>query len=793
MIQILGLRTFINEKGEEKKYDAFFDKNWRVKSVHELFANLAEHLEQIPHDHKWNLFYTLAVCGENKREFHHQDVLPFDVDGIDVDRRAEYVGVVTSALGLNPKDVGIVFSGNGLHFLVGLQKRITSAKYFKENRHHYKAVCATLDAKLQGAGLPGKLDTGVFDARRILRLPGTVNRKPNKPERTAELLSPYIKSTPFDIREISGAPHVEAVAQVDPAFFKKYAKVDAAAVLAGCGFLRHCREHAAEVDEPQWYAALSIVGRFEKGSEAAHELSRLHPKYTAAETDIKLEQALEASGPRTCDGINNLWTGCKVCPHYGKVASPILIVGDGHIATENTGFHNVFFNKLGEVVKTVANYEDLRRYYEREHPYKGLGGTRQTLAWDGKFYGHELSTTTHLQEFAQEHFKPYADNKKVQEFSKLVERTNLAPMAWFDDTTRGKINFQNGVYDTATGLLTAHSPDVGFRHALDFDYDEAAKAPFFEKTLARIACGDKQLAQVILEYFGYAVSSDDPWAHKALVFIGTGANGKSTLVHILRGLAGRGNSSSFNLGDLDGKTNEYNRVLLSRALFNISEETPVKKTMEGGLFKNLVSGGEVFARNIFKEPFFFRNRAKLLFLCNELPHTDDHTFGFWRRLIIVPCNATFTDKDPDFDPHIEKKLLAELPGIFNLCIAAYRKVKIARGFTKADASTRALEEYRSDSDNLLSWARDKVLITDNEKDFSATDDLYSAYRVATEHSGVRPSTRAKFARRMTVFLGEAKKMQKRSADGKKFLRGYCGVQFLDVDGGVNENVRKLHV
>lgn len=774
MLQILGLRTFIKD-GEEKKYDAFHDKNWRAKSVADLLQNIDEHVKQIPKSDRWNIFYTIANCGEGKREFQSQDVMAFDVDGLDTEKIDDYIRVVTTHLGLKSFETGIVFSGNGLHFLVGLKKPIRNKTYFAQNRHHYRALCAKLNAELQGANLPGKFDTTVFDARRILRLPNTENRKPDKARKFAKILNATIKPVDFHLPTYSGVPEVAPNEQIDANFLKKYS-TDEKAVEEGCAFLKDCRENPEDIDEPRWYAALSIVGRFEKGREKAHEYSKGHKGYTPEQTDMKLEQALAASGPRKCDGIAGLFPGCRECPHYGKIVSPIQIVGEGHIGTEHTGFHHVFFNQKGEITKTVPAYEDLRRFYEREHPYKGFAGTKQVLAWNGHYYCHELSTTTHLQQFAQEHFKPAADNKKVAEFSKLVERTNLATVSWFDDTTKGKINFQNGVLDLDSGALSAHSIDRGFRYMLSFDYDPGAKAPLFKKMLNRITCGDEELEQVLLEYMGYCLSNDNVWAHKAAVFIGTGANGKSTLVNILRALGGETNSTSFNLNDLDGKNNEYNRVLLSKALFNISEETPVRKTMEGGLFKNLVSGGEVFARNIFKDPFFFRNRAKLLFLCNELPHTDDHTFGFYRRLIIIPFNAVFTDTDKDFDPHIEQKLLNELPGIFNMAMAAYKEVKKRKAFTKAKASADALDNYRHDSDNILAWCREKVIKTDNEADFSATADLYAAYKIYCESGGMRPLPSAKFSRRVGMFLGEDRKHMKKEEG--HVIRGYKTVVFL---------------
>jgi hypothetical protein len=45
---------------------------------------------------------------------------------------------------------------------------------------------------------------------------------------------------------------------------------------------------------------LSIVGRCKDGARVAHDLSKPYPKYSEAETNEKLKQAMGASGPATC-------------------------------------------------------------------------------------------------------------------------------------------------------------------------------------------------------------------------------------------------------------------------------------------------------------------------------------------------------------------------------------------------------------------------------------------------------------------------------------------------------------
>jgi hypothetical protein len=98
-------------------------------------------------------------------------------------------------------------------------------------------------------------------------------------------------------------------------------------IAAECSFVRRCRDDAATLSEPEWYAALSIIGHCERSSELVHQLSKPHPGYNAAECDAKLSHAVESARPRTCANIENSLghTGCKTCPNRGLVRSPIVL------------------------------------------------------------------------------------------------------------------------------------------------------------------------------------------------------------------------------------------------------------------------------------------------------------------------------------------------------------------------------------------------------------------------------------------------------------------------------------
>lgn len=764
-VQLLGIRSFFSkEKQKDITFEAFFERNWRSPSVADLFLNAEQVLEQIPPQERFNLYYTCATCFEEKgRKMVEQSVIPFDVDKIDVARRDEYIPIILTALGLKREETGILFSGNGLQFIVGLKDAFTSVNYFEENRHHYKAVADKIDRALGTAGLPGEADVSVWSPARLMRLPLTLNKKPGKPERLGELINRVITPIAFDLAKLSGIPTVSAQDHINTEVLKRYPKPDSKAILQGCDFLKTCLAEPNQVSEGQWYAMLSITARLEDGNQLSHEYSKGYAGYSHSETESKIEQALKASGPRTCTNINSMSDACKKCRYNGKVTSPIMIQSEDYIKTKDSGFHEITLNKNNNPKPGKPCYEDLRKFFEQQNKYVVLGESRICLVWTGKFW-REMKDT-YLENFAQSHFRPIAQTHMTQEFKNLVCRTNLRDTAWFVQTTNRKINFNNGVLDLDTMALNPHGPELGFRYVLSYDYDPAAACPRFETFLEEVTGGSKELASVLIEFAGYSFSNDECWAEKALIMTGDGSNGKSTLMNVYKALAGKENYASLTLADLKAETN---RQQLDGRLFNLAEETPTYAMAESSLFKNLVTGGETTVKMLYKQPYTIANKCKLMFACNELPKTKDTTRGFFRRLLIVPFKKEFEGAAKD--PFLKTKLFQELPGIFNLVIKAYKELYARGRFVEGDTLKQELENYRRELDNVESWYDDHVDDTAPDTCEAQASKMYSSYKFYVEERGEKPEAYTTFCRRLAKLVPnyiKNNRQHRKLVDGRK--------------------------
>ena len=762
----------------------FMNPKINTESVPDLFNNLENIIKQIPETERYNLHYTVCECHDESkpRVFKRQNIIPFDIDDMDVDRYEHYLAPVLAAIGnLNPSDVGIVISGRGLHFLVGTIDYIDRPEYFKETKEHYKLICDRINRRLKQLKLPGKTDSAIWSAGHTMRLPGTENRKTPKEGYKdlnfvgeCKLVQRTINPLPVTIKSLAGGeefPEDEGYVKVKSKFLGGRYLPDTEGILSECEFLKWCQNNQEQVKEPQWYAMLSVVGHLEDGRTLCHKFSEKHPSYNFDETEEKIDQAISCAGPRTCEKIDTLWDGCKTCKHYQKCTSPISIKSENYIKTKDTGFREITVKKTEagyvEMPGKIA-FEDLRKFFEQEHPYVSTEA-KVVYIFDGKKWSN--MPDIFLEGFAQEHVKPAPNSQQCGEFRKLVFRTNQIDTEWFNDTTFKRINLSNGVLDLRgkKPKLLPHSTDYGFMSVLDYDYDPEAECPIFDRFMDDVTLGRTDLRDVLMEFAGYAFSNETCIYAKALILLGEGSNGKSTFLNVLKKLAGKDAFSSLSAKDLD---NEQQRAQLQGKLFNLAEETPTRAFVDSSIFKNIVSGGSIPVKMLYKDPFSIEPRAKLMMAANELPRSADTSKGFLRRLLIVPFDAEFSDERKNKDLLIEDKLFTELPGVLNKVLEGYQRLKNQKHFTDSQTVKEAIYEYRDSIDPISGFVRECLVIKEKQDEGTEFNRIYGEYRAYLEEQGIRQTLDSpRFSKQLSKFVVDYKERRKRKGKNRKVHLG----------------------
>ncbi len=325
------------------------------------------------------------------------------------------------------------------------------------------------------------------------------------------------------------------------------------------------------------------------------------------------------------------------------------------------------------------------------------------------------------------------------------------------------INLLNGTLEISNKghRFKEHDPLDYITYALPFKYNKQAEAPLFYRYLQRVV-PDESSQKVLQEFLGY-VFIKHLKLEKALILLGEGQNGKSVLFEIVMELLGRANVSTKSLGDLtDRDSGNDNRAKLANKLLNYGSEIR-GKNIDADMFKRLVSGEPVAAREKYKTGFDLENKCKFMFNANKLPTGAEQTDAYFRRFVIVPFTVKITEDEKD--PELHSKIISkELPGVLNWVIDGLDRVLEKKKFTQCITADEELERYKRENNTIIIYLEENGITPDSET-FWLVNDLYREYRSFCQDSGYRKVSKNDFSKELVKLDFE----KHRTANGRGFF------------------------
>jgi putative DNA primase/helicase len=218
------------------------------------------------------------------------------------------------------------------------------------------------------------------------------------------------------------------------------------------------------------------------------------------------------------------------------------------------------------------------------------------------------------------------------------------------DQAKDTIYLQNGALDLRRLAFTPATPSQRNLKLANAVWSIEAVAPKFSNFIEQICCGDRELVNYLRVLIGYAATGYT--SEQALfVFLGDGANGKSTLLNIVASVLGD-YASSFDFSHLlhSDKTNVRSLEMLAsldRVRLAYASEVPQDRRLNEALVKKITGSDMIYASRLHSSSYEFSPQFTPFLLTNHLPRIKDLGFGMRRRLKIVPFNATFSGNSQD--------------------------------------------------------------------------------------------------------------------------------------------------
>lgn len=342
----------------------------------------------------------------------------------------------------------------------------------------------------------------------------------------------------------------------------------------------------------------------------------------------------------------------------------------------------------------------------------------------------------------RKHIKASRSNKSKTNMLKEVQH-NMPIMPFQLDKHKMAFNVPNGTLSLKSGQLVPAKRDYFITKFSPVEFTDNADCPMWRRFLDDIFGGDRELIRYIQKAVGYSMTGDT--SEQCVFFLyGTGRNGKSTFLDVLREIFGDYVSNiqpetimvKNSMGN--GINSDIARLKGARMVTTVEPNEGVR--LNEGLIKQLTGDDAVTARKLYGNEFEFKPEFKLWMATNHKPvirGTDD---GIWRRIHMIPFTVQIpVDK---VDRQLKSKLEREYPAILRWavegCLLWQRE-----GLKQPRAVLDMTREYRREMDVISGFLDDRCEVGEG---FSAkSSELYAAYSAWCEENTEYKMSNTKFS------------------------------------------------
>lgn len=277
----------------------------------------------------------------------------------------------------------------------------------------------------------------------------------------------------------------------------------------------------------------------------------------------------------------------------------------------------------------------------------------------------------------------------------------------FDESVKFNENpytvvFKNGILDVNTLEFKPMTPDQLESIQINANYNPNAKSPFIDEYFRTATKGNASIEALLYEAIGYAMLKTNE-LQKAFLLVGSGRNGKSTFLDLVREVLGKENCTAIAFKDL---ANTFRASAMNNKLASLAGDISSTPLNDSDMVKSIISGEEIMVEQKYRDAYSKSLFATMFFAANKLPRTPDQSYGFYRRLTIIPFTADLTAVSRVEGMNFKRKLLEQESldyTAYKAILAVHRLLKTTKEFTTPKEVIDMMEQYKIDNSSVLSW------------------------------------------------------------------------------------------
>lgn len=342
------------------------------------------------------------------------------------------------------------------------------------------------------------------------------------------------------------------------------------------------------------------------------------------------------------------------------------------------------------------------------------------------------------------------------------------------------VNCFNGVYDVEGEKLLPHDPKYYFFNVINAEYNsniskEKVNNSKFVKFLEDITKGDGELKRLLKQIVGYTLSSRNNMK-KLFLLYGKGDTGKSIMLDLITNLIGEENVCNVELSYLDDK--KYLAELFGKML-NVCQELPDSGIKDTGTIKALVNDTDkVICRPLYKQPFSFYNKCKIICATNNLPSLDNKSYidnsAFFNRIVVIPFENVIPIEKQDRD--LISKLKKEKEIVLRWAMDGLVELKINEWrFNSCKISEEYTLKYRNSESIIENFIEDRLIIDNNINAYRFKCDIVKEFKEFYKDDGRENVSHKELKYLHEVLINKYKVIYKKIHRDGNNKYGYIGI------------------
>jgi putative DNA primase/helicase len=407
-----------------------------------------------------------------------------------------------------------------------------------------------------------------------------------------------------------------------------------------------------------------------------------------------------------------------------------------------------------------------------EHEFLCLPDTEEVLVYDNGYWRYGGEEVIKAEAEYRVGLNKVLTTHAVNEVIGHIQRSTYKPR-WLLNRQPELINLKNGILDIRARELKPHTPEFLCTIRIPVTFDPGADCPRIKRFFAEVL--EPQDIPVIEELFGYCLIPDYS-IQKALLFVGDGSNGKSTLLNLLKAFIGKENVSNVPWHALE--LDRFAKSALEGKLVNMFADIPSQGLSYTGAFKMLTGGDSIGTEKKFRDYFSFTNFARLVFSSNKPPKIyQEDSYAFWRRWIVLNFPNQFVGDNEDKQLLGKLTTEGELSGLLNIALDGLDRLFKNQGYSYGKSVEETTEIYMRVSDPVYAFLQDLCDGTPNK--WVSKDDLYRLFCLYCEGNAIpllKPNSFARSLQNQAHF----KVTSTRPEVNKERITAWQGISVKDV-------------